>query len=454
MKEQKKELSDKQKKEPGVKEYMFETECVHAGYHPQNGESRILPIYQSTTYKYDSADDVADLFDLKANGYMYSRISNPTVDALEKKIARLEGGTGAVATSSGQAAITLAVLTLCEAGDNFIAMSNLYGGTINLFSSTLPKLGINPRFVTCGRSEAAKAENARKIAALIDQKTKFIYAETIGNPGVEVLDIAWLADIAHESGLALVVDNTFATPYLCRPFEHGADVIVHSSTKYLDGHATSVGGLLVDKGNLDLWTNGRFSRLTDEDPSYHGLSYTEAFGAAAFCTRARVVYVRDLGVLMSPMNAWLTNLGMETLPLRMEKHSANALAVAEFLEKHECVDWVSYPGLGSSADKALADKYLPRGASGVIAFGVKGGVDAGKKFIDALELISLVVHVADVRSHVLHPASMTHRQLSAEQQAAAGIRPEQIRLSVGIECLEDIIADLDRALGACNGERK
>lgn len=426
--------------------YRLETECVQAGYSPGNGEARVLPIYQSTTYKYDSADDVADLFDLKAAGHMYSRISNPTVEALEQKIAILEGGVGAIATSSGQAAITLAVLTICGAGENFIAMSNLYGGTINLFSSTLPKFNIEPRFVNYGRSEAARATNAEEIASLVDSNTKFIYAETIGNPGVEVLDIEWLADIAHSHGLPLIVDNTFATPYLCKPFEYGADVVVHSSTKYLDGHATSVGGLIVDKGNLNLWTNGKFSCLTDPDPSYHELSYTEAFGNAAFITKARVVYVRDFGVLMSPMNAWLTNLGMETLSVRMDRHSENALEVAKFLESHDCVEWVAYPGLDASLDKSLAGKYLKKGAGGVISFGVKGGLAAGKKFIDALELISLVVHVADVRSHVLHPASMTHRQLSEAQQLAAGIKPEQVRLSVGIENVQDIIEDLDRAL--------
>lgn len=417
------------------------TRCVQAGYHPENGGPRITPIVQSTTYQYDSADEVADLFDLKAAGHMYSRISNPTVAVLESKISELEGGVGAIATSSGQAAITLAVLSLCSCGDNFVALSNLYGGTINLFTHTLKKLGIEVRYVDIN-------EPPESIRSRVDDRTRFVYGETIGNPGVEVLDIEQVAAIAHENGLPLVVDNTFATPVLCRPFAFGADIVVHSATKYLDGHATCVGGLLVDSGNFDWEDSGRFQAFVEPDPSYHGLSYTREFGNQAFITRARTNYVRDVGCLMSPMNAFLINLGMETLHLRMERHSQNALALAGFLEEHPAVDWVAYPGLASSPGNELAKKYLPDGQSGIISFGLKGGLAAGKKCIDALKLVSLVVHVADVRSHVLHPASMTHRQLSDEQKKAAGIRPEQIRFSVGIEAVEDIVADIEQALAA------
>lgn len=417
------------------------TKCVQAGYCPQNGEPRITPIVQSTTYQYTSADEVAELFDLKAAGHMYSRISNPTVDVLEKKITALEGGVGAVATSSGQAAVLLTVLSLCFCGDNFVALSNLYGGSINLFSQTLKKMGIEVRYVDIDEPLTAIEEK-------IDKKTKFIYGETIGNPGVDVLDIESISRLAHFYNLPFVVDNTFATPVLCRPFEYGADIVVHSATKYLDGHATCVGGLVVDSGNFDWEKSGRFAEFVLPDPGYHGLSYTKTFGNQAFIVRARTNFVRDIGFLMSPMNAFLINLGTETLQLRMEKHSQNALYLAEFLENHSAVDWVLYPGLPSSRTYKLAQKYLPNGQSGIISFGLKGGLAAGKKCIDALRLISLVVHVADVRSHVLHPASMTHRQLSDEQQKAAGVRPEQIRFSVGIEDVRDLVVDLEQALFA------
>ncbi len=417
----------------------IDTRCVQAGYLPQNGESRITPIIQSTTYQYGSADEVADLFDLKAEGHMYSRISNPTVAVLESKINALEGGVGAVATSSGQAAVTLAVLSLCSSGDNFIALSNLYGGTINLFSHTLKKIGIEVRFVDINAPLSS-------ILSKIDDRTKLVYGETIGNPGVEVLDIEQAATLAHEHDLPLMIDSTFATPVLCRPFEFGADIVMHSATKYLDGHATCVGGLLVDSGNFDWEKSGRFPEFVQPDPSYHGLSYTQSFGNQAFITRARTNYVRDIGFLMSPMNAFLINLGMETLHLRMQRHSQNALYLARFLEEHPAVDWVAYPGLPSSPTYGLTPKYLPDGQGGILSFGLKGGLAAGKKFIDSLKLISLVVHVADVRSHVLHPASMTHRQLSDEQKKAAGIRPEQIRFSVGIEDVQDIKQDLEQAL--------
>lgn len=424
-----------------MKKYAQETICIQGGYEPKNGEPRILPIFQSTTYKYDEADEVAKLFDLEAAGHMYSRISNPTVEALEKKIAEMEGGVGAMATSSGQAANLIAILTICNAGEHVLAMSNLYGGTFTLFTSTLKKMGIEVTFVD------HRADD-REISSKIQANTKLIFGETIGNPGVDVLDIQRIAEIAHENSIPLVIDNTFATPYLCRPFEFGADIVTHSTTKYIDGHATSVGGIIVDSGKFDWKSSGKFPHLTEADPSYHGLSYTEKFGAAAYITKARVAFLRDMGSTMSPFNAFLTNLGVETLALRMERHSSNALAAARFLESHPNVSWVNYPLLESSQSFDLARKYLPGGASGIIAFGVKGGVESGKKFIDSLELASLVVHVGDTRTHVLHPASMTHRQLSQEQQIKAGIKPDMIRLSVGIENIDDILADLDQALRA------
>ena len=424
-----------------MKKYAQETICIQGGYEPKNGEPRILPIFQSTTYKYDEADEVAKLFDLEAAGHMYSRISNPTVEALEKKIAEMEGGVGAMATSSGQAANLIAILTICNAGEHVLAMSNLYGGTFTLFTSTLKKMGIEVTFVD------HRADD-REISSKIQANTKLIFGETIGNPGVDVLDIQRIAEIAHENSIPLVIDNTFATPYLCRPFEFGADIVTHSTTKYIDGHATSVGGIIVDSGKFDWKSSGKFPHLTESDPSYHGLSYTEKFGAAAYITKARVAFLRDMGSTMSPFNAFLTNLGVETLALRMERHSSNALAAARFLESHPNVSWVNYPLLESSQSFDLARKYLPGGASGIIAFGVKGGVESGKKFIDSLELASLVVHVGDIRTHVLHPASMTHRQLSQEQLIKAGIKPDMIRLSVGIENIDDILADLDQALRA------
>ncbi len=424
-----------------MKKYAQDTICIQGGYEPKNGEPRILPIFQSTTYKYDEADEVAKLFDLEAAGHMYSRISNPTVEALEKKIAEMEGGVGAMATSSGQAANLIAILTICNAGEHVLAMSNLYGGTFTLFTSTLKKMGIEVTFVD-------HRADGREISSKIQANTKLIFGETIGNPGVDVLDIQRIAEIAHENSIPLVIDNTFATPYLCRPFEFGADIVTHSTTKYIDGHATSVGGIIVDSGKFDWKSSGKFPHLTEADPSYHGLSYTEKFGAAAYITKARVAFLRDMGSTMSPFNAFLTNLGVETLALRMERHSSNALAAARFLESHPNVSWVNYPLLESSQSFDLARKYLSGGASGIIAFGVKGGVESGKKFIDSLELASLVVHVGDIRTHVLHPASMTHRQLSQEQQIKAGIKPDMIRLSVGIENIDDILADLDQALRA------
>ncbi|NLY20245.1 MAG: O-acetylhomoserine aminocarboxypropyltransferase/cysteine synthase [Tissierellia bacterium] len=421
-----------------MKNLSVETLCVQGGYEPENGETRIVPIYQSTTYKYDSADEVGDLFDLVKEGHMYSRISNPTLDVFEKKLALLEGGIGAVSTSSGQAANLLAILTLCKNGDHIIAFNNLYGGTFVLIQSRLKDFGIETTFVSLDDTD-------EEIESHIKENTKLIFGETLSNPSVRVFDIERYADLAHRHGIPLIVDNTFPTPYLCRPFDFGADIVTHSTTKYLDGHATSVGGIIVDSGKFD-WNNGNFPCLTDEDPNYHGLSYTKAFGEAAYITKARVVFIRDLGTTLSPFNAFLTNLGAETLALRMDRHSENALTIAKHLQASPNVAWVKYPLLEDNEDYELAKKYLSKGASGIISFGVKGGVEEGKKFIDSLELASLVVHVGDIRTHVLHPASMTHRQLSKEAQEAAGIEENAIRLSVGIENADEIIADLDQAL--------
>lgn len=424
------------------RKYQQETMCIQEGYKPKNGEPRILPIYQSTTYKYDSADEVGKLFDLEEDGHIYTRISNPTVEALEKKIAAMEGGVGAVCTSSGQSATMLAILTICKCGQHVLAMSNLYGGTYTLFTSTLAKFGIEVSFIDINSTD-------QEIKNAINPNTKLIFGETIGNPGVDVLDIERIAQVAHENNIPLIVDNTFATPFLCRPFEFGADIVTHSTTKYIDGHATSVGGIVVDSGKFN-WCNGKFPELTNPDPSYHGLSYTERFGNAAYITKLRVAFLRDIGNIMTPFNAFLTNLGVETLALRMERHSQNALEMARFLENHPSIEWINYPCLESSKSYDLAKKYLPKGGSGIISFGIKGGVESGKKFIDSLELASLVVHVGDIRTHVLHPASMTHRQLSEEQQIQAGIRPEMIRFSVGIEAIEDIKADIAQALNKIN----
>src|SRR5690625_3207973 len=371
-----------------TKEYSIETKCIQSGYKPKNGEPRVLPLYQSTTFKYDSADEVGKLFDLEMEGHMYSRISNPTVEALEEKINDLEGGVGAVATSSGQSAITLAILTICEKGDNFITASNLYGGTVNLFNYTLKKLGIEARYIDIN-------DERQDIEKLIDENTKLIYGETIGNPGVDVIDIEKFANIAHDNNIPLILDNTFATPVLCRPFDYGCDILIHSTTKFLDGHASSVGGVVVDSGKFD-WDNKRFSCLVDKDPSYHGLSYTETFKEKAFITKARTAYIRDIGFVMSPFNAYLTNMGMETLYIRMKKHCENAQKISEYLENNDKVAWVKYPGLKSGENYELTEKYLKNGAGGIISFGLKGDANIGKKFIDSLELITLVVHVADV----------------------------------------------------------
>ncbi|ONI40303.1 O-acetylhomoserine aminocarboxypropyltransferase [Candidatus Epulonipiscium fishelsonii] len=414
------------------------TQCIQAGFYPENGEPRIAPLVQSTTYKYNDADEVAKLFDLEVAGHMYSRISNPTCGVLEEKISVLEGGVGAIATSSGQSAVMLSIINIASAGDHILAMSNLYGGTLNLFKVTLKKLGIEFSFVSPDTS-------LEEMKQQIKPNTKAIFGETIGNPGLSVLDFEKVSNLAKFAGVPLIIDNTFATPHLCRPFEHGADIVVHSTTKYIDGHATSVGGILVDSGKFN-WANGKFPDFTTPDNSYHGLIYCDAFKESAYITKARVNLLRDMGCVMSPFNAWLTNLGAETLAVRMDRHCENALAIAKFLQNHSKVSWVSYPALETNPSYELTKKYLPNGASGIIAFGVKGGVQSGKNLINNVKLASLVVHVGDLRTHLLHPASMTHRQLSEEAQLLAGVSPDLIRLSVGIENVNDLINDLDQAL--------
>lgn len=420
-----------------MESWKVETKCIQEGYKPENGDPRVVPITQSTTFKFDSTEHVAKLFDLEAPGHFYTRLSNPTVEALENKIASLEGGVGALCTSSGQSASMNAILNICESGDHIVSSNSIYGGTFNLFAITLKKMGIEVTFVDAEASE-------QEIEKAFKSNTKALFGETIANPKLTVLDIEKMAGIAHRNGVPLIIDNTFATPFLCTPFSFGADIVIHSTTKYIDGHATSLGGVIVDSGKFD-WNNGKFPGLVEPDPSYHGLSYTENFKAAAYIVKARVQYMRDIGNSMSPMNAFLTNLGLETLHLRMERHSSNALAVAEYLESSDEVLQVTYPGLESSPYKALADKYLPKGTSGVISFRIKGGKERAIEFMDKLKLASIVVHVADIRTAVLHPASSTHRQLTDKQLAEAGIEPDMIRLSVGIENVEDIIADIAQA---------
>lgn len=417
-----------------------ETLCVQAGWTPKNGEPRVLPIYQSTTFKYDSSEKMARLFDLKDEGYFYTRLQNPTNDAVASKIAALEGGVAATLTSSGQAANFYAVFNICEAGDHFVAASAIYGGTFNLFGVTLRKLGIEVTFVDADASE-------EEISKAFRPNTKCLFGETIANPGVSVLDIEKFAHIAHSHGVPLIVDNTFATPILCRPFEWGADIVTHSTTKYMDGHAMCVGGAVVDSGNFN-WDEhaDKFPGLTQPDPSYHGLTYSKAFGKKAYITKMISQLMRDFGSIQSPQNSFLLNIGLETLHLRMERHSKNALAVAKYLEANDKVAWVKYSGLESDAHHALALKYLPDGQCGVISFGLKGTRDDAIKFMDRLKMICIVTHVADARTCVLHPASHTHRQLTDEQLKEAGIAPDLIRLSVGIENVDDIIADIHQAL--------
>ena len=415
-----------------------ETICIQAGYSPKNGEPRVMPIYQSTTYKYDSAQTLGELFDLKQEGHMYSRISNPSVAFVEEKVSQLEGGVGAMMTSSGQAAILISILNLCSAGDNFVCSSAIYGGTVNLFSVTLKRMDIECRFILPNAS-------LEEIEAQIDGRTKLIYGESLTNPSLDVLDIEKFAQAAHAHSIPLIVDNTFPTPILCRPFEFGADIVVHSTSKYMDGHATVVGGMIVDSGKFD-WTRGNFPGMTQPDQSYHGITYTKDFGKAAFITKARVQLMRDLGSTPQAMSAFILNLGLETLALRMERHSSNALKVAEYLENNPKISWVNYPGLDSNKNHRLAEKYLPNGCSCVVSFGVKGGREAAMKFMDRLKLAAIVTHVADARTCVLHPASTTHRQLTDQQLADAGVSPDLIRFSVGIENVEDIISDIEQAL--------
>ena len=416
----------------------IETKCVQAGYQPENGQPRILPIYQSTTYKYDSAEHLGKLFDLTAPGHMYTRISNPTVEMVENKIAALEGGAGAMLTSSGQAANLLAVLNIASAGDNIVCSSAIYGGTINLFAFTLKRLGIETRFFT---PEATDEE----ISALIDGRTRLVFGETVANPALIVCDIERLAHIAHAHDVPLVIDNTFPTPVLCRPIEFGCDIVTHSTTKYMDGHASVVGGCIVDSGDFDWEKAGKFPELTEPDESYHGVVYTKSFGRAAYINKARAQLMRDFGCTPQPIAAFMLNLGLESLPVRIERHCQNAQAVAEYLEKHPKVSWVNFPGLASSPQHALAQKYLPKGVCGVVSFGVRGGREAAMKFMDSLRLAQIVVHVADARTSVLHPASTTHRQLTDEQLVDAGISADLVRLSVGIENIEDILEDLEQA---------
>ncbi|MBI5656659.1 MAG: O-acetylhomoserine aminocarboxypropyltransferase/cysteine synthase [Geobacter sp.] len=419
-------------------QWKIETQAVQGAYSPKPGEPRVVTICQSTTFKYDSADYMAKLFDLEVPGHFYTRLGNPTSEAFEQKLAMMEGGVGALATSAGQAATTLSIFNICQAGQHFVTASTLYGGTYNLFASTLPKMGIEVTFVD---PEASIDE----ILNAFRPNTRAIFAETIGNPGLNVLDFAKFSAIAKEKNVPLIIDSTFATPYLCRPFEHGANIVVHSATKYIDGHATSVGGAIVDGGNFD-WEGGNYPELTEPDTSYHGLQYVKTFGPAAYIVKARVQLMRDLGMTPAPMNSFLFNQGLHTLPLRMQRHSDNALAVARFLESHPSVSWVKYPGLESHPSHDRALKYLPLGSSGVLTFGIKGGAAAGKIFMESCKLVALVVHVGDARSCVLHPASTTHRQLTEEQQNASGVTPDLIRLSVGIEHQDDIIADIDQAL--------
>lgn len=421
------------------KQYAAETQALHAGQVPDpTTNSRAVPIYQTSSYVFNDADHAARLFGLQEFGNIYTRIMNPTSDVFEKRVAALEGGVGALATASGSSAITLALLTLVHSGEEIVSSSSLYGGTYNLFHYTFAQLGITVHFV-----DANDPENFRKA---ITSKTKAVYAETVGNPKLDTLDIEAVAAIAHENGIPLVIDNTMPSPYLVRPFDFGADIVIHSATKFIGGHGTSIGGVIVDSGNFP-WNNGKFPQLSEPDPSYHGINFWEALGNQAYIIKTRVQGLRDLGPAISPFNSFLLLQGLETLHLRMERHSQNALAVAEYLEKHPKVAWVNYPGLPSHPSHDRAKKYHTRGLyGGIISFGIKGGVTEGKQFINSLKLHSLLANIGDAKSLVIHPASTTHQQLSPEEQAASGVTPDLIRLSVGIENVTDIIADLDQAL--------
>jgi O-acetylhomoserine (thiol)-lyase len=422
-------------------DFGFDTLALHGGQAPDPAtNARAVPIYQTTSYVFDDADHAARLFALQEFGNIYTRIMNPTTDVFEKRMAAIEGGAAALALSSGQAAETLAIVTIAKSGDEIVSTTSLYGGTYNLFHYTLPRLGITVRFVD--------GEDFDGIRAAINDKTKAIYAETLGNPKLDVVDVERLAQIAHENGLPLIIDNTCASPALCRPIEWGADIVVNSATKFIGGHGTSIGGAIVDAGKFDWKASGRFPEFSDPDPSYHGVSYTEAFGPLAFILKARVQGLRDTGACLSPFNAFLFLQGIETLHLRMQRHSENALAVAKFLADHPDVEWVNYPGLESSPFYERTQKYMPKGAGSLVTFGIRGGFAAGKKFINSLKLHSLLANIGDAKSLVIHPASTTHQQLNEEEQRSTGVTPELVRLSVGIEDLKDIIADLDRGLKA------
>ncbi|WP_252236929.1 aminotransferase class I/II-fold pyridoxal phosphate-dependent enzyme [Clostridium sp. CH2] len=416
----------------------IETKCLHEGYKPKNGEPVALPIYQSTTYRYDSTESIGKLFDLTAEGHMYSRISNPTVGAVEDKIASLEGGIGALCTSSGQAASLISILNILKVGDHIISAATIYGGTINLFAVTLKRFGIDCTFVDPDASEEEIQKEFR-------ENTKVVFGETIANPAIAVFDIEKFAKIAHKNNVPLIIDNTFATPILCRPIEFGADIVIHSTTKYMDGHAVQIGGVIVDSGNFD-WTNGKFSEFTEPDESYHGVIYSKDFGKSAYITKARVQLMRDLGAYIPANAAFLLNLGLETLSVRIEKHCRNAEKVADFLSNNEKVEFVNYPTIKGNKYEDLARKYLPNGCSGVVSFSIKGSRENAIRFMDNLKLAENVVHVADIRTCVLHPASSTHRQLADDQLIAAGITPGLVRLSVGLENIDDILEDVKQAL--------
>lgn len=425
-------------------DYKLETKCIQSGWQPKCGEPRVLPIYQSTTFKYDDSDQMGKLFDLEAEGYFYTRLQNPTNDAVASKITALEGGAAGMLTSSGQAANYYALFNICESGDHIVCSNSVYGGTYNLFGTTMKKQGISCTFVNPDAS-------LEELSLAMRPNTKAVFAETISNPSIVILDIEKFAALAHMHGVPLIVDNTFATPMNCRPFAWGADIVTHSTTKYMDGHAMSVGGAIIDSGNFDWMAHkDKFPGLTQPDASYHGITYAEQFGKAAYITKATAQLMRDLGAIPSPMNAFLLNVGLETLHLRMARHCENAQKVAEFLDAHEKVAWVNYAGLSGNRYHALAQKYMPNGTCGVLAFAIKGERERERaiRFMDALKLTAIVTHVADARTCILHPASHTHRQMTTEQLIEAGISPELMRLSVGIEHVDDILWDLEQALGA------
>lgn len=421
-----------------MQDYALETKCVQCGYSPKNGEPRVLPIYQSTTYKYDTSEAMAKLFDLEP-GYMYTRLANPTNDAVAAKITALEGGVAGVLTSSGQAANFFALINILGAGDHLVSAATIYGGTFNLFNVTMRKIGVEVTFVDPNASE-------EELAAAFRPNTKAMFGETIANPSLDILDIEKFARVAHAHGVPLIVDNTFPTPINCRPFEFGADIVTHSTTKYMEGHATTIGGAVIDSGNFDWEQNDKFPGLTIPDESYHGAVYTRDFGKAGYITKIVAQLLRDYGSTPSPQNSFYLNLGLETLALRVERHCENAQKVAEYLAKNDKILWVNYPGLPDNKYHALAQKYMPKGTCGVISFGVKGGREAAEKFMNALKLAAIVTHVADARTCVLHPASSTHRQLSDKELVECGVTPDLIRLSVGIENVNDILADIEQAL--------